>query len=123
MPAKMSDCARPILFVKINDRFRIARGSVSVASLFERASMVAVVVDFAVVDDPDGIVFVSHRLVSAAKINYREAAMRKPDALVNKDARIIRPAMRKRIAHRKKHRAVNRSVRVFRNGDAADSTH
>ena len=85
--------------------------------------MVAVVVDFAVVDDPDGVVFVSHRLMPAAQINYREAAMRKPDALVNEDARIVRPAMRKRIAHRKKHRAVNVAVRGFRNGNAADSTH
>src|SRR6185503_14619066 len=43
--AKVSDRARAMLFVKMNDRFRVARGSISVAPLFERASVVAVVVD------------------------------------------------------------------------------
>jgi hypothetical protein len=93
------------------------------ASLFQRRTQFAVVVDFAVECDPDRVVFVRHGLAAAAGIDYGQSAMAQTDRTVNQNAGAVRPAMNERIPHRRQLRLVHAAVQAAWDGDAADSTH
>jgi len=57
------DALRAQLLVEIQDDFRISVGAKAVPPLFEPGALFLKVVDFAVVDDPQGSVLRGHRLV------------------------------------------------------------
>jgi hypothetical protein len=48
--------------------------------------------------------------MAAAYVNYREAAMPKPASRADENTRVVRPAMRERVAHANEQRAVNPAV-------------
>ena len=71
-----------------------------VAAGLEIAPQVAVVVDLAVEDDPDRLVFVGHRLLAAGPVDDGQPAMtkRKPGRAMNGAA--VRTAMMQALGHR-----------------------
>src|SRR5262245_45501202 len=70
----------PFVLVEMDDRFGVAIGAKLVAGAFEPATEVEVVIDFAVEDEPNGAVFVRHRLASGDEVDDREAAKAKRDS-------------------------------------------
>src|SRR5665213_2391493 len=54
-----------MLFIQMQQRFNIAVGAKSMSLGFQFTTQLPVVVDFAVANNPDGAVFVGHRLPSA----------------------------------------------------------
>jgi hypothetical protein len=82
-----------------------------------------VVVDFAVEDDPDAIVFVRHRLAPAAQIHNGQTTVSQPDAVAQIQSRVIRPSMRQGVAHCDEARFTHAAIQLFRNGDAANTAH
>src|SRR5215475_6835583 len=105
------------------DRLRVARSPVSMAARFQLGTQVAVVVDFAVENDPDAVVFVRHRLATAAQIHNGQTTVSQPDAVAQIQSRVIRPSMRQSVTHCDKARFVDLTIQLFRNGDATDATH
>jgi hypothetical protein len=69
------------------------------AARFERRTVLGVIVNFAVEDDAERIIFVRHRLMPRAYIHDAQATMTESDCAVYEQAAIVRPAMRDDIAH------------------------
>jgi len=92
------------------------------ASALEFGTELGKVVNFAVENNPDGSVFVKHRLVASSQIDDGKAAHAEARAVFYENAFVIRTAMYDRVAH-----AVNRgcfnSLASSRAYDARDSTH
>src|SRR4030095_14660922 len=107
----------------MNDDFRIAGGSICMTLFFERRSQVAMVINLAVVGEPDPSVFVCHRLMTACPGDYRETAMAEAHWSINECSCIVRSSMGERVAHARQRRLVNRAIELFRDDNAADSTH
>jgi hypothetical protein len=68
---------------------------------------VLVVIDFAVEDDGDGVVFVEHGLVAAGEVNDGQAAMAEGNMRINEETGIVRAAMSEGVAHTDDGAAVN----------------
>lgn len=79
------------LFVGVNDNFGVGLGLELVSGGDELLAEFGGVVDFAVVGDPDGAVFVGKGLVAACKIDDAQAAGSKSGTAVGITAVIIRP--------------------------------
>jgi hypothetical protein len=107
----------------VNDRLGVANGPVLVPALFKSGTQIAVVVNFAVENDPDAIVFVRHRLAPAAQIHNGQTTVSQPDAVAQVQSRVIRPSMRQSVAHHDQPRLADVAIQLFRNGDAANATH
>ena len=60
---------RPVLFIKMNDCFRVAVRLIDVPARFQFLTKIRVVVDFAVVSDVQCAVFVGHRLMPRRHVN------------------------------------------------------
>ena len=76
-------------------------GSEDMAARQQLPAQLGVIIDFAVEDDADGLVLVPHRLVTARRIQYGEAAMAKMHRMrrIDMEALAVRPAMGKRGGH------------------------
>ena len=68
------------------------------------------VIYFPVVADPDGAIFIRHRLVAAGEVHDREPAMAQSSLRVYEQTGIIGPAMRKRVAHTNEQRLIYRTA-------------
>src|SRR6185312_2799554 len=73
--AKVIDRRCTPLLVRMHDRFGIGTSRVSMAGRFEACANVAVVIDFAVEDDPDRLIFIRQRLMPGGEINDAQPAM------------------------------------------------
>src|SRR5881396_2603272 len=93
------DAALAIVFVRVHDRLGVAARPVAVAPRLEARAQRGVVVDLAVVDDPDGLVLVGHGLVTARHVDDRQPAMAESDRPVEQQALAVRPAMAEHVAH------------------------
>src|SRR5262249_40690697 len=126
-PAKMLDAFRPMFFIKVNDCFRVAVGAISVAGCLQLLAQVAMVVDLAVVDYPTGLIFIGHRLMTAAKIDNREPAVSEPDVLPNvlfdQQSSIVRSAVFEGIPHSCERLLLDSLARLSWNGNAANPAH
>lgn len=91
------------------------------ASLLEVGSEFSVVVDLAVKDPLNRIVFVSDRLATAGDVDDRKSSMREPDLRVDPQALAIGTSMRNRCGHPLENRTLDGSmaVRINHTGDAA----
>ena len=69
-----------MVLVEVDEHFRVAVRAEAMAAAEESVPQRAVVVDFAVEDDPDRAVFVGQRLMSAGDVEDGEAAMSQGDA-------------------------------------------
>ena len=78
------------LFVRVDDRFRVAARPVHVAGGFELATDLGVVVDLAVERDPDAAVLVRERLMATGEIDDAQAPMAEHGALVGLKACAVR---------------------------------
>jgi len=70
----MLDASFAILFEEVDDRFRVAVGAVLMAFGDQGLAQGAVVVDFAVEDDPERAIFVGDGLVAGFEVDDAEAA-------------------------------------------------
>ena len=80
-----------------------------------------VIEDFAVEDDPQGLVLVRDGLVATRHVDNRQAAHSEPDFAVDVDAVIVGAPPHERVVHRSKHVSINGPLLQFENTD--DSTH
>src|SRR5207247_10626119 len=72
-PAEALDAPLPFFLVEVQDRLGVAPRLVAVATGFETGPERGVVVDLAVVDDPDALVLVRHRLSTARDLDDPQA--------------------------------------------------
>src|SRR6516162_9160283 len=67
--AKQRDAGSSMLFPGVKNGFGVAVRFVAMSGGFQRRPECGVIEDFAVIGDPDGFVFVGHRLGPAGKID------------------------------------------------------
>jgi hypothetical protein len=77
----------------MKNRLGIAAGPVTMARSFHFATEHGVVVDFTVEDDPQTVVFVGHRLMSAVDIDDRQATMGQSYRSVQPHPRSVRTSV------------------------------
>ena len=73
------DAPLSFLFVQVQDCLRIAPRSVPMPSRFKPGTEGSVVIDLAVVDDPDALVLVRERLMAAGYVDDREPPVSQSD--------------------------------------------
>ena len=90
-----------VLFVKVDEQLGVGRGAELVASIRQAATQLFVVVQFAVADRGDGIVFVVKGLFAAVQIDDAESNVPQTDApaIENRVSRSVGSAMRDGGAH------------------------
>ena len=76
---------------------------------FERRAHVGVVVNLAVVGDPDRLVFVRQRLIAAGQINDAEPPVDEQCAAVRMKARAVRSTRRRAAWYLRSPRAIGRA--------------
>ena len=94
--AQMLDATASVFFVEMKNGFGVTVGVVNVAARFKCRTKVGMVVDFTVVRNVEGSIFISHRLMTGSNVNNAETAMTQANssrARVNEDAGIVRPTM------------------------------
>ncbi len=87
------------LLVGMHDRLGVRPGPIAVPRGFEHRPHGSVVVDLAVVRDPDAAVLVRQRLMPAGKVHDAEAAMGQRGLIVSVQAGAVRAAIRDDVAH------------------------
>ena len=92
------------LLVGVDDRFRVAACLVTVSARLEVAADLGMVVDFAVVRDPDRVVLVGERLLPRAQIDDAQTAMGEGRDAVAVESCFVRAAIRHDVAHRRRTR-------------------
>jgi hypothetical protein len=118
----MFNALASILFVQMNDRFRIAFSAITVATRFEIFSQILVVINFTVEDNPNVSAFIAQGLMTGLNVDDAEAAHRQPDVLFDKEAIIVRPAMDDLPVHSGEQVTIHPPGSLGMK-DAADSTH
>ncbi len=105
----------------MNDGFRVAVGAVLMAAGNQLLAQCAVVINFAVEDDPKRTVLVRNGLVACLQVDNAEAAHADPGSAIGVEAVVVRPAMRHGMAHfAQRRRTGPRVAPEFKNaGDAA----
>src|SRR5579872_4638815 len=88
-----------MLFVSMQDGFGVRARLVTIARSFQRRAQLGVVVDLAVVSDPDRPGLVGHGLAAALRVDDAEAAMAQMGPVVMIEAEIVRTAMSKGLGH------------------------
>ena len=76
-------------------------------TLFERGPKGGVIVDFAVVDDPNRPVLVGHRLPAAEHVHDREPAHPQAHRSLDPEALAVRPAVAQHVPHPRETRLVH----------------
>src|SRR6185295_8537074 len=113
----MFDTLVAVFLVEVQNRFGIAMRGVNMAACFECRSKLCVVVDFSVVNNLQRTVLIGHRLVARLDVYNAKTTMTEtnPACLrVDEDTLIVRPAMRKDVAHALQRRGINAARRSAR---------
>jgi hypothetical protein len=110
-----------LLFPEVDDDLGIGIRRETMTLRLELGAQLEVVVDFAVVEDGDGAVFVEDRLMSAGKIDDRQAAHAERHGVLDEVARVVRSAMHHRIAHARD--VLARGRLSSPRGNAGDAAH
>src|ERR1044072_6767225 len=97
--AQKIDAAATMLFVKMENRFRVAVCAIDVTARFQLVAIIGVIVDLAVVDDLKRAIPVDHRLMPRGDVDDAQAAVAETDIRVNEDPRFVGSAMRDHVAH------------------------
>src|SRR5579859_7599946 len=111
-----------VFFVKMNDGFGITVCTVAMSLCLQASAKVDVVVDLAVVDDPNVLTLVSQRLVAALDVDNAQAAHGQTDVLLHEEAFVVRAAVNDAAIHARQHVALYPPVAIGEK-NAADSTH
>ena len=82
-----------VLFVKMEDGFGVAVRAVAMAAGLEFLPKIAMVVDFAVVDDAQGFVFVRDGLMAGSEVNDAQAAHGQTNVALQEKALVVGAAM------------------------------
>jgi hypothetical protein len=117
----MLDAGFAVFFKEVNDGFGVAIGAVLMAALNQRLAQRAMIVNFAVEDDPEGAIFVRDRLMPGFEVDDAKAAHADSRAAVGVEAVVVGAAMRHDVAHLAESRSIGPRARFkFENtGDAA----
>src|SRR2546422_1009576 len=83
----------------MEDRFRVASSPIAVPSGLEPRTKSRMVVDLAVVDDPDSLILVRHRLVTTGHVNDRQPPVSEPDRTFDQETLAVWPSMPEHVAH------------------------
>src|SRR5450432_65541 len=120
--AEVLHAVATVFFVEMDDGFGVAVGAVYVAARLHFLAGVLVVVDFAVIDDPDIAGFVRQGLVTGLDVDDDETAHGDAHVAVEEKAFIIRTAVGDLAVHRGQRGPIHatRSILVE---DPADATH
>src|SRR5579864_6101839 len=88
-----------VFLVEMNDGFGIAVCAIAMAASDQILPQGAMIVDFAVEDDPDGTIFIADRLMSTRNVDDAETAHAEPDPALREESVIIGTAVRHDVAH------------------------
>src|SRR5690348_5797933 len=91
--AQIFQQAGPVLFIEMQDNFRV-RGGAELVPRVELLAEIAIVVDLAVKGDREAAVLVRERLVAAGKVDDAQPAVRDSKIAVEVKSFVVRPAMR-----------------------------
>ncbi len=80
--AQVVDTVRAVLLVQVDDDLRVSAGPKAVTPGLQSWPMRGVVVDLAVVDEPDRAVLVGHRLIARGQVDNAQAAKAKADLTI-----------------------------------------
>src|SRR5665648_782145 len=116
MPLKRAAQAAPLL-VGVDDDFAVAAGAERVAGGDELVAQLAVVVDLAVVDEPDGVVLVGDGLVAPGAVDDAEPAVAEAHVRALEGAGVVGSAVHERRCHAPEELPVGRA------GEAEDAAH
>src|SRR5208337_367094 len=97
-----------ILLVKMQNGFGVAVRPELMAPGEEIRAQIAVVIDFTVESNPDGLVLVGDGLVAARQINNAQAPVPQSQHAVQVKALVIRPTMRHRVRSALERNWINR---------------
>src|SRR5262249_17894458 len=110
------------LLVEMQDGFGVAAGPVVVAGGRQFRPQFGMIVDFAVVDDPDAAVFVGHRLVSTLDVYNRQTPVCKPNGSPHDRSVPVRTAVNERVTHAHEPRLLGAFTWITFH-DAGDAAH
>ena len=117
------DAVVAVLFVGVNDRFGVGLGAELMAAGLELAAQFAVVIDFAVEDDPDGSVFVGHRLLASGPVDDGQSPVTESEPRSVKVAAAIGSPVAQAFGHPFDGPRHMRWQVAFKTDYAADSAH
>ncbi len=93
-PIEAVEHAHPPFLVAVHEHFAVGVRDELVAARLEQPAQLAVVVDLAVVGQPDRVVLVGHRLMAClAQVDDRQAPVSEPDRPVEVKALVVGPAV------------------------------
>ena len=110
----------PFLFIEVDQALGVARRAVAMAFGFELFPQLELVVELAVVGDPDRAILVGHRLSAAGHVDDRQPAMPERSRSLAVKTVAVRPAMRQCGRHPLDDRAIGRLTgAIHESGDSA----
>jgi len=98
--AQVLDAIAPILLVQMDNGFGVGGGAIAVPTPLQVSPQVQVVVDFAIVGDPDCAILVAHRLVAGGgEVNDGQTAMAQADGAADPAPLIVRATVTQDTVH------------------------
>ena len=97
--AQVLNAVTPMLFIEVNDGLGVAVSPVTMPASFQAFAQFLVVVEFAVVDDPDVVLFVADGLVTGLDIDDAQPAHGQSDVSFHEEAIVIGAAMNDLLIH------------------------
>ncbi len=101
-----------IFLIQVDDGFSVAAGAVVMSLGLQRGAQLRMVVDFAIENDPDVMIFVGQRLVSALDVDDAKPPHGQTDILFDEEALVVRPAMHDAAVHARQHVAFHVPVAI-----------
>jgi len=122
-PVQMIDAVLAVLFVCVDDGFGVGVRTEDVALSRQRLLQLAMVVDLAVEDNPDGSILVGERLRAAGAIDDGQPSVRERDPRPRKIPFAVRAAMGNPSRHRRDG-CLDRWIEIaIEADDTADTAH
>src|SRR6266568_7223236 len=88
-----------ILFVGMNNNFRITICTEMMPAFLEFFLQLSIVIDLTIVDNQDALIFVEDRLLTTSYINNRQATHTQCNSILDPDSMIVWPTMANYLAH------------------------
>src|SRR5581483_7629216 len=110
--SKLLNAISAVLFVEMNDDFGVGVRGKAMAAGFQVRTKLLEIVDLAVVDDPNGFIFVEDGLVPAGQIDDAQTAHAQSNAGLYEDPFIIRTPVHNGLTHPVNRGGVHHSVRM-----------
>src|SRR5581483_9256834 len=98
-PAEVTDAFGPILFVRMEDGLSIRSRLITMPCGFKSGPESGVIIDLAVVSDPQRAILVAHRLPAALDIHHRQPPVAQVRVRIVVETKVVRPAMPDRLRH------------------------